>query len=239
MNAYKENEWVVISLPPKFESHHSLQFSVLCKEYIQKGNVRFIVDASRLTFIDSYGIGVLLKSAVQLRDFNGEIRIRELSGDPLNLFRQTQLVNIFKIENNRHVSHSEKSLFGINPSHSDLNLDLEEKGDVVVFHLSGVMKFPRGIKKFEEEALAVMAEKNKFLLDMEKLEYLDSNFVDKIIKISCLLRTSGGEVCICRANELVKDILEMANVGRIISIYESLALAIERLEGVIGNAKVQ
>jgi len=64
----------------------------------------------------------------------------------------------------------------------------------MVLHLSGTMKYPDGVHKFRENAVSGMAEKNRILLDLEKLECLDSISMDEILKMDRLLRTSGGSV---------------------------------------------
>jgi anti-anti-sigma factor len=227
MKSYPENEWVVIELPVQFISALSPQFSTLCQEYRQKGHVRFIADASSMQFVDSYGIGVLVREHISLQNAGGELRIRNLNSEPLNLFKQTHLVNIFVLENKGRVCQPKNDLFGVKSSCLNLNLDLEEKGNITVFHLSGIMKFPDCIRKLREEALKAMAEKNKFILDMERLEFVDSDSVYEIIRFGQLLKTSGGDVCICRACDRIRDLLVKCHVDSIIPLYENLALAID------------
>jgi anti-anti-sigma factor len=114
----------------------------------------------------------------------------------------------------------------------DLAIALEERGDAVIFHLSGQFLSSGSIKKFREEAMSVMGRNNKFFLDMENLVFLNSALIGEIIRFCQLLKTSGGAICICCANKLVMEFLKMASVDRIIPIFESLALATAWLEKV-------
>jgi anti-anti-sigma factor len=143
------------------------------------------------------------------------------------------MTDIFKIEVNGHILDSKNSQLEIQPS--NLNLDLEERGDVFMFHLSGALTLPGDIKKFVEVAMSAMVRKNKFLLDMTNLEFLNSTLIGEITRFSGLLKTSGGVVCISCANKFIKDFLRMANVGRIIPIFENLSSAFEWLDGVKSN----
>jgi len=86
-----------------------MQFSYLCKEYIRKGHVRFIADASEMEFIDSCGIGVLLKNKALLAEYRGDLQIRNLAGNAAELFDKMRLAHIFKIENTGDSSSAGKA----------------------------------------------------------------------------------------------------------------------------------
>jgi anti-sigma B factor antagonist len=100
----REGNQTVIFLPRQFNGPNAAILSTLCKNHLTNGVIRFVVDASNLQFIDTEGIGVLLRNALRLQEFGGEISIRNLEGWVLQLFRKVGLEDIFKITNEAHTT---------------------------------------------------------------------------------------------------------------------------------------
>lgn len=72
---------------------HYEQFLKLLKET----HTTIIIDFSRIKFIDSSGVGILLKCADHVRERNGEFIIYGLNRSILTVFKLAGLLKIFKV----------------------------------------------------------------------------------------------------------------------------------------------
>ena len=93
MESYIKEDFVVIKMPEMlcFNNCHSL--STVIKENLLIGNIKFIFDATNLARLDSNGIGVLSRWFLEMENNNCEIHVQNLTGKPLDLFKQTNLIS--------------------------------------------------------------------------------------------------------------------------------------------------
>lgn len=66
--------------------------------YLDQGCHNFIIDMSKVTFIDSSGLGVLVAIQKRAVQNNGGVTIKGLNGDVKELFELTRLNKVFDIE---------------------------------------------------------------------------------------------------------------------------------------------
>ncbi len=64
---------------------------------VSQGMHRWIVDAQRLTFIDSVGLGVLISLSRKLRERDGEVKIAAPTEDVRSIFEITRLHRLFDL----------------------------------------------------------------------------------------------------------------------------------------------
>lgn len=225
MRAAKENSGYVIFLPPSLEHTVVKQFYALVEEAMKLGETEVIVDASDLTFLDSMGIGYLVRASKDLKDKGGDLKIRNLQGDPLNLFQQTSLINLFTIYDGDQVQAAKENLF---EQAVDLKLEIayERRAGVGILHMTGMMSCPDDARRFKECILLNMTETNRFLVDMENLTYLDSISVGGVIRMAHILSSSGGMLRICNANELVSQLFKTLHAGKLIPLFPSIEEAL-------------
>lgn len=228
MEFYKKNNRIVIVLPPDLTDELSAELSKLCVDHIKKGENKFLIDATSLKFINSYGVGALLRVLIKLKNAGGEMRIKNLSGQPFNIFASSGLVAIFTIQEEETVHYAEEEFLGIETSRMvELEVTQEKRDDVVVFHLSGSLCVSDGIRIFKDKAELAMADCNKFVLDCEDLDYIDSLAIGAIVNINTVLKTSGGGIRICKANKLVNDTIKGMNLQGIFPNYEKISDALK------------
>jgi anti-anti-sigma factor len=200
------------------------------KDFIEmnlgKPDITFVADASPMVFIDSAGIGFLVRMLKRAQSLGSNLVLRNLQGDIHNLFLQSGLNKVFTLETDDRTSRPRDDLFD-----DSVDLDLESKYELVdgvaVFHLSGVMVAPLGVKKLKEQALLAMADANRFLLDMENLTYMDSPAVGEILMLNGLLKTSGGEIRVCSLNDIMGKLFTTLGLERVIKIRKDAKEAME------------
>lgn len=73
------------------------QFKEMIYPVVQAGAHRVILDAQRLLFIDSVGLGMLISLARKLREKGGEVKIASPSADVRSIFDITRLTRLFDL----------------------------------------------------------------------------------------------------------------------------------------------
>lgn len=64
---------------------------------VEKGNYKFILDASHLSFIDSMGLGAVISLLRRVREEKGDIKIACLGREIQDIFNITRLNRLFEV----------------------------------------------------------------------------------------------------------------------------------------------
>ena len=76
----------------------------------------------------------------------------------------------------------------------------------------------------------VKAGKNKIILDLEKVDWINSSGIGIIIKALHMIRKNNGDLKLARPLYKVKNILQITNFIRIIDIFDSIDNAITQFK---------
>ncbi len=88
---------VIIKLAGKFNIEEVLNFENACREYIEKKVPTMGLDLSELKYIDSSGIGSLIKTMNITKNNNVELVLLDLQPDIHNVFKIAYLDKFFTI----------------------------------------------------------------------------------------------------------------------------------------------
>lgn len=222
-----EGGTLVVMLPEDLTSKESEGLKQLFREQLRKETLNFVLDASGLSFVDSVGIGTLVKLLKESRAVGGDLVVRNLKGHPYKVFKQARLDWVITVQSGSETFMAKQDLFP-RIEMPVLELRYEPSGDVGIFHLSGMMCYPHGVRKFKEDVLVALADKRKILLDFEGLKFLDIPSINEIFNIYFILRSSEGDLRFARAEGLTRDILRNFGVPSWINEYETLEKALAR-----------
>ena len=73
------------------------------------------------------------------------------------------------------------------------------------------------------------ADKNLVIINLEKVEYINSNGLNSLISILTKTRTRGGEVVLCNINEKVEKLLLITKLNSVFNIEDSIENAKQKL----------
>lgn len=80
----------------------------IVKEYIEKlfdaGKIKIILNLSKLSYINSSGLGMLITLLKKSRSIGGDVKLSSLTKDIKELFRVTSLDHIFKVVENNEIA---------------------------------------------------------------------------------------------------------------------------------------
>lgn len=220
MKLLDENKWIVVNLPDQLSQKEARELSKTLQLQIETENLFFLLDASKLTYLDSFAIGMLVQKQKILEEKSGCICFKGLRDHPLQLFQTMGLETIFPSTVNNKTD-PETSGFS---KESDIKFEIrfETIGDVAVFHLFGIMNTLKASRNLKEQYLLALEERKKFIFDLENLAYIDSHAVPIIIHFQQVLDTSRGKIRVCCANTLIQHLFEITGVNKVVKTYNNV-----------------
>jgi len=114
---------------------------------------------------------------------------------------------------------------------------LEKSLDLIVENNRAILKFDGEIifensNKLKEESknrLAQKTEVDSLILDLSRVDYLDSSGVGVLLSLFKFMREREGSLAVAEPNEKIKRVFEVTKMGEIIPVYETLEAAVEKL----------
>ena len=100
-----------------------------------------------------------------------------------------------------------------------MEISTREVSDVLVVDMAGRLDTSTSGKAYDEMVRIAKSGANKVVLNLDKLEYVSSAGLRVILTAAKLLQASTGEMKICHANGVVKEVLEMSGFDSLIRIY--------------------
>jgi anti-sigma B factor antagonist len=93
--------------------------------------------------------------------------------------------------------------------------------DVLVVDMSGRLDTTTSGDAGDRMVAIAQGEDQQVVLNLEKLEYASSAGLRVILRTSKLLQGSRGELKICNANGIVKEVLETSGFNSLVKMYTS------------------
>lgn len=220
MGALDESKITVV-LPAQFSGAAVKETVNSVREKISQGVKILRLDFSATKFIDSSGIGSLASLARYFKEQKVSLMLYNLDGEIKELFMDTGLDRIFTIETGDGIHKADIDIF---EQSVDIKLVMrqEDRGDVAILHLSGIMNHPTGSRFFKQQFLLCLAHFHKVLLDLDDLTFFDSMSISVVLNMNKLLYKTGGAMRICGANYIVDDLFTTLNIQSIIPFFNKV-----------------
>ncbi|MEU4579375.1 STAS domain-containing protein [Nonomuraea sp. ATR24] len=97
MTRRRHGEMVVVSLAGEVDADNVTEVRECLDQAVRTHGPRLVVDLSKLTFIDTTGLGVLVRQLASLRDRDGTMALVAPDGQVLRRLRRTNLAPLFPI----------------------------------------------------------------------------------------------------------------------------------------------
>lgn len=96
----KMGDITVLRYEGSLDADNLAGFKKAVYEAADKGAVKFILDASKIDFIDSMGLGVIISLLRRIKQKGGDIKISSLTADVRTIFEITKLYRLFDVHDN-------------------------------------------------------------------------------------------------------------------------------------------
>lgn len=228
MMTTRENGSIVIVLSERFAHADISAYSSLVRQHLDSGNRNFIVDCSKLNFVDSTALGAMVSSLRSVKAEKGTLVLRNLRGNALRLFDDASLNRVFTIQESAGPSHP-----GSSPGASQAKLALSEEihDNLSVFHVSGIITWPDGASLLKESFLLEIQQKRNLILDLEGVFLIDSASIGDLLSLNQLVADAGIKLILCNARGYVNEIFDNLNLSRILRICGGLSEAVSEAKG--------
>lgn len=188
------------------------------EQHLKTGEGAFILDLEETKLFNSMALGSVLKLHNLYRRQNRSVILIHVNQDAMETLKTSGLIhilNIIKPQEERRVDIAEATV------NLAVELDFEIYRDIGIFKFGGSMLTPSDTELFFNMAKQILSDGFKMLIDMSDLVYIDSMGIGAIIKIHQIMKSHQGEIRICSAGDILKDILERQNLTSIITLYDT------------------
>jgi anti-sigma B factor antagonist len=106
-----------------------------------------------------------------------------------------------------------------------------EQSGITIFHLTGDIIDKAEATAFIEEVNKISASgKNRFILELSGVKYMNSSGLNILVNILTKARNSGGEVVVCNLSKKVSDLLVITKLDSIFHILPTVEEGIKKLK---------
>ena len=87
----KKGNVCILKLSGKLDLYNIYQVETFYNQLVEKGNKSIILDLKKVNYLDSSGLGGLLKMSTDIKKYNGNMSICRLQGHPKSLVKMACL----------------------------------------------------------------------------------------------------------------------------------------------------
>ena len=111
-----------------------------------------------------------------------------------------------------------------------MTIKLKKNDNIYVIELDGELDLYNAYKV--KTLYAKMAEKgiNSIILDLEKLDYLDSSGLGSIIYIFSDIKSHNGKLSLCHLNGTPKNLIQMIRLDKLFLIADTIEESVEQVK---------
>ncbi|UCH11954.1 MAG: STAS domain-containing protein [Candidatus Omnitrophota bacterium] len=95
---------MLMVLSGQIDNYTSEEIAKIINEHISKGNLKIIVDLTKVDYLDSAGLSCLINAKIRLSKRNGGLRLVGLKGKAREVFDLAGLTQMFDIHENREAA---------------------------------------------------------------------------------------------------------------------------------------
>lgn len=92
-----DRDILILSADGGLNSHNADQFVGELQTLVEAGVRKLIVDCTKLTYISSYGVGILIRLHKKLAEVGGEVKLATVENPVVKALRLLRLDSIFEI----------------------------------------------------------------------------------------------------------------------------------------------
>jgi len=92
-----DKDILILSADGGLNSHNADQFVTELQTLVDAGALKLIVDCTKLSYISSYGVGILVRLHKKLAESGGEVKIAAVDSPIIKVLRLLRLDAVFEI----------------------------------------------------------------------------------------------------------------------------------------------
>lgn len=97
LDVSKKGDVAILRCAGSLDSDSISTFKKTAYDLFDQGTVKYVLDASKVDFVDSMGLGVLISLLRKVKQKDGDIKIASLTPDVKTIFEITRLYRLFDV----------------------------------------------------------------------------------------------------------------------------------------------
>jgi N-acetylglucosaminyldiphosphoundecaprenol N-acetyl-beta-D-mannosaminyltransferase len=191
------------------------------------GNNSLLMDLSQVSFIDSSGIGFLVKLYTRFQKEKFQLAFCGIQPPVLRTLKVSRILDLFKgaLFDTREEAMTSLLDHG---GHKDFSYFKDETEKMIILHLFGQLDADK-ISKMDIPGFTQGLDGKHCLLNLRGLSFADSSAIMLFLKVRKLTFQRGKSCFLCEPPDNVKQMLKITRVDKLFDIHKGLASALEIL----------
>lgn len=97
MEVTKKGDVTILRCKGNLDADNIASFKKIACDLMDKGTIKFVIDAAGVDFVDSMGLGVLISLLRRVKQKDGDIKIVSLTDEVKTIFEITRLYRLFDV----------------------------------------------------------------------------------------------------------------------------------------------
>ena len=192
------------------------------------GSNGLLMDLSQISFIDSSGIGFLVKQYTRSQKQKFPLAFCGIQSQVLRTLKVSRIHDLFKDVLFDTREEAMTSLLD-HAGHKDFSYFKDESADMVILHLFGQLDADK-ISKMDISEFTRGLDGKHCLLNLRGLSFADSSAIMVFLKVRKLTFQSGKSCFLCEPPDNVRQMLKITRVDKLFDIHKTLGSGLELLK---------
>jgi len=187
-----------------------------------------ILDFSNVGFIDSTGLGFLVRTWRQINRDNRKLRMVGVRPPIVHFFKLNRLWDIFSMIAEENTEHAIKDL-EVKRGKADFQYDPEEREEYVVFRLSGILTADQ-MERVDRDAFFKSFKGKDVIFNLGRLNFVDSTGLSFFLKALNYQKEKSKALVLCGIQDTVRQLFRITKLENVFEMTPDVPSAEKRLE---------
>ena len=212
----------VVSMPDPLDASITGDIRERIKQ-MARSSPKIVLDFSRVHFMDSSGLGLLMSLCRDPYPENREIYLTGIGPRVFNFFKITRTLDFFEDKIKTDIDEVLESM-KTRISESAFTYLAVIRNDAVVFHMYGKLD-AAGLMDIHPENLTVPAAGKDVIVNLAGLDFIDSAGIRILVRLNRQAQKGGGVLIACGMRRNVRHLLSIVGADRLFQVEEKLPAA--------------
>lgn len=212
----------VVSMPDPLDASITGDIRERIKQ-MARSSPKIVLDFSRVHFMDSSGLGLLMSLCRDSSPENREVYLTGIRPRILNFLKITRTLDFFEDKIKTDIDEVLETM-KTRIAESAFTYLAVIRNDAVVFHLYGKLD-AAGLMDIHTDNLTVPAAGKDVIVNLAGLDFIDSAGIRILVRLNRQAQKGGGILIACGMRRNVRHLLSIVGVDRLLQVEENLAAA--------------
>jgi anti-sigma B factor antagonist len=202
------------------------------EDLLKNQEKKIILDLSKVKYLDSTGVGMLVMCSGKMKQAGGELSIAGAQGiveQTLRMTRVDQIVTLHATSEAAGANLTTSTPLGEAPVSAGstaadsvrLRTETRRVGDLVIVTCGGRLVADPQLESFRDQIKNVLSQSRDVVLDFSKMTFIDSSGLGALVRLLASARSAGGDIKLCNVPPHIRQVLRITNLTSLFDTHES------------------